>query len=67
MKVISAGLLGHLSQDTTTLATCVKLTRRDGVVLGYTTHDTPLTFDCDGLGAVTYTPQGGYKRSAIES
>lgn len=67
MKVISAGLLGHLQQDTTTLATCVKLTRRDGLVLGYTTHDRPLTFDCDGLGAVTYQPQGGYKRSAIES
>lgn len=67
MKVISTGLLTHLSQDTTTLATCVKLTRRDGLVLGYTTHDQPLTFDCDGLGAVTYEPQGGYKRSAIES
>jgi uncharacterized phage protein (TIGR02218 family) len=67
MKVISAGLLAHLAQDTTTLATCVKVTRRDGVVLGYTTHDLPLTFDCDGLGVVTYQPQGGYKRSAIES
>lgn len=67
MKVISTGLLTHLSQDTTSLATCVKLTRRDGLVLGYTTHDQPLTLDCDGLGAVTYEPQGGYKRSAIES
>lgn len=67
MKVISTGLLAHLAQDTTTLATCVKLTRRDGLVLGYTTHDRPLTFDCDGLGAVTYQPQGGYKRSAIAS
>lgn len=67
MKVISSGLLAHLAQDTTTLATCVKLTRRDGLVLGYTTHDAPLTFDCDGTGAVTYHPQGGYKRSAIES
>lgn len=67
MKVISAGLLAHLQQDTTTLATCVKVTRRDGVILGYTTHDQPLTFDCDGLGIVIYEPQGGYKRSAIES
>jgi uncharacterized phage protein (TIGR02218 family) len=67
MKVISAGLLDHLSQDTTTLATCVKVTRRDGLVLGYTTHDQPLTFDCDGLGMVTYNAEGGYKRSAIES
>lgn len=67
MKVISTGLRNHLSQDTTTLATCVKVTRRDGVVLGYTTHDQALTLDCDGLGAVTYEPQGGYKRSAIES
>jgi uncharacterized phage protein (TIGR02218 family) len=67
MKVISTGLLTHISQDTTTLATCVKMTRRDGVVMAYTTHDKPLMFDCDGLGAVTYQPQGGYKRSAIES
>ena len=67
MKVISTGLLTHLAQETTTLATCVKLTRRDGLVLGYTTHDQPLTLDCDGLGMVTYQPQGGYKRSAIES
>lgn len=67
MKVISTGLLAHLDQETTTLATCVKLTRRDGVILGYTTHDQPLTLDCDGLGDVTYQPQGGYKRSAIES
>src|SRR5262245_62553259 len=67
MKVISSGLLTHISQDTTTLATCVKVTRRDGVILGYTTHDQPLTFDCDGLGTVMYKAEGGYKRSAIES
>lgn len=67
MKVISAALAAHLQQDTTTLVTCVKVTRTDGVILAYTTHDQPLTLDCDGLGAVTYQPQGGYNRSAIAS
>lgn len=67
MKVISAALAAHLTQDTTTLVTAVKVTRQDGVVLAYTTHDRALTFDCDGLGLVTYQPQGGYNRSAIAS
>lgn len=67
MKLISTELLAHLQQDATTLCTCVKLTRRDGVVLAYTTHDRPLTFDCDGLGAITYKAEGAYKRSALES
>ncbi len=67
MKLISPELLGHLQQDATTLCTCVKLTRRDGVVLAYTTHDRPLTFDCDGLGALTYKAEGAYKRSALET
>ena len=67
MKVISPALAAHLQEDTTTLVTAVKVTRRDGVILAYTTHDRPLTFDCDGLGLVTYQPQGGYNRSAIAS
>lgn len=67
MKVISPALAAHLKADTTTLVTAVKLTRQDGVVQGYTTHDKPLTFDCDGQGLVTYQPQGGYNRSAIAS
>lgn len=67
MKVISPALAAHLKEETTTLVTAVKVTRQDGMVLAYTTHDQPLTFDCDGLGLVTYQPQGGYNRSAIAS
>ena len=67
MKIISAELLAHLQHDSTTLCTCVKLTRTDGVVLAYTTHDRPLTFDCDGLGAVTYKAEGSYQRSALDT
>lgn len=67
MKIISAALAAHLREETTTVVTAVKLTRQDGVIMGYTTHDRPLTFDCDGLGLVTYQPQGGYNRSAIAS
>lgn len=67
MKTISPALTAHLAQDTTTLCTAVKITRRDGLILGYTTHDKPLTMDVDGLGPLTYTPVEGYKRSAIAS
>lgn len=67
MKTITPALAAHLAQDTTTLCTAVKITRRDGLVLGYTTHDIALTIDVDGLGLVTYTPVHGYKRSAIAS
>ena len=37
-KTISSGLAQHLAGQVTTLATCWKITRRDGVVLGFTDH-----------------------------
>ena len=45
MKALSEGLAAHLDSATTTLATCWRLARRDGTVLGFTDHDRPLTFD----------------------
>jgi uncharacterized phage protein (TIGR02218 family) len=60
MKTISAPLQNHLSQDVTTLATCWKLTRRDGVVLGFTDHDRSLTID-----SVIYAAATGFTPTAI--
>jgi uncharacterized phage protein (TIGR02218 family) len=62
MKTIGADLLAHLQGETTTLATIWKLTRRDGVILGFTDHDTDLVY-----GGVTYAAATGYTRSAISA
>lgn len=67
MKTISAGLQTHLNGEVTTLATCWKVTRRTGEVLGFTDQDQPLTLNADGLGNVTYAATSGYRRSAISS
>ena len=45
MRDIPAGLAAHLALAATTLCRCWSLTRRDGLVLGFTDHDRPLAFD----------------------
>ncbi|MGF7160266.1 putative phage protein (TIGR02218 family) [Rhodoligotrophos appendicifer] len=42
MRALEAGLQAHLDSGATTLAWCWKLTRRDGLVLGFTDHDCDL-------------------------
>jgi uncharacterized phage protein (TIGR02218 family) len=66
-KSASAGLIAHLDQPRTNLATCWMLTRTDGTVFGFTDHDQPLAIDADGLGSVTYRPVNAFSRSAIGS
>ena len=66
MKAVSAGFASHLEQDTTRLATCWKVKRSDGTVLGFTDHDRDIAIDAgDGDGSVTYQAASGYSRSAI--
>jgi uncharacterized phage protein (TIGR02218 family) len=62
MKTLPAGLQAHLDGGTTTLCWCWKITRRDGVVLGFTDHDNPLTF-----AGVDYEPQSGFAASEIRA
>ena len=62
MKTISAELNSHLLEETTTLATCWKLARRDGVSLGFTSHDRDLVID-----AITYKAATGFTPSMIAS
>lgn len=45
MREIPSALAEHLRQPATTLARCWRLTRRDGIVMGFTDHDRPLEFD----------------------
>lgn len=45
MRVLEAGLAGHVAQGETTLAQCWRIRRGDGLVLGFTDHDRALVFD----------------------
>ena len=45
MRNISEGLKSHLSSGATTLCWLWKVTRRDGIVLGFTDHDKSLVVD----------------------
>ncbi len=60
MKSASTQLATHIASETTTLATCWKVTRKDGLVLGFTDHDQDLTVD-----GLLYQASTGYTRSAI--
>ena len=68
MKAASAALASHLAQSTTTLATCWKVKRRDGTILGFTDHDRDLPVDLgDGDGTISYMAATGYKRTGIKA
>lgn len=45
MRNIPPGLAAHLASGATTLCNCWRISRRDGVVLGFTDHDENLFFD----------------------
>lgn len=60
MKQVTTALQAHFNGSLTTLATCWKVTRRDGVVLGFTDHDASKRID-----GVLYLASSGYFRTAI--
>lgn len=62
MKEISEGLAAHLAAGATTLARCWRLTRRDGVAMGFTDHDRALAFD-----GVTYEATAGLTASEAQA
>lgn len=53
MRDIPSALAAHLDQGATTLCRCWSLTRRDGIVLGFTDHDRPLAFEGISFAATT--------------
>ena len=61
MKPLSPALAAHLATGATTLAWCWRLTRRDGVVQGFTDHDRALTFD-----GTTFEAAAGFTASEIK-
>lgn len=62
MKSIPASMRAALDGGATHFARCVKITRRDGTVLGLTEHDFDLV-----IGGVTYRADAGLDPSAVET
>jgi hypothetical protein len=66
MKAAGVDLDTHIQQEVTTLTTCWKMVRRDGVSFQFTEHDVPKIVDIsDGAGPQTYKASSSYNRSAI--
>lgn len=61
MKHLPPALTARLASGVTTLAWCWRISRRDGVTLGFTDHDRDLTFD-----GITYEAEAGFTASEIK-
>lgn len=60
MRHLPASFQAHLDSGTTTLCFCWIIRRRDGVVLGFTDHDRPLTVD-----TIECHPDSGFEAGAL--
>lgn len=60
MKTLSPELAAHLASGATTLCWCWRLTRADGVKLGFTDHDRDVVFD-----GTTFEAAAGFTASEI--
>ena len=61
-KSVSANLLTHLASETTTLAYLLTLTRTDGGVKRFTTHDEDIAY-----GGFTYESSASYSATAVQT
>jgi uncharacterized phage protein (TIGR02218 family) len=62
MRDVPVALAAHLASGATTTCRCWRLTRRDGVVQGFTDHDEDLTFD-----GTTFRAGSGFEGSELET
>ena len=62
MKSLSPALQAHLDGGTTSLAWCWRISRPDGVALGFTDHDRMLAFD-----GTEFEPESGFAASEIRA
>ena len=62
MKNLSPALQAHLDDGTTTLSWCWRISRSDGMALGFTDHDRPLSFD-----GTAFEPESGFAASEIRA
>lgn len=58
---IPTALQDHLDSGATTLCICWRVTRKDGVVMGFTNHDGDLTFD-----GTTFEAEAGFTASMAQ-
>lgn len=61
MREIPAGLQAHLDGEATTLCNAWRVTRRDGLVMGFTDHDRDFSFD-----GLAYLAASGFEASETE-
>jgi len=66
VRNISAGMLSHIQQDTTTLCVLWKITRVDGQVMGFTSNTSDIAYD-DGSGSIVYRASTGANPSEIKT
>ena len=62
MKSLTPALQAHLDDGTTTLSSCWRISRADGVAFGFTDHDRPLAFD-----GTAFEPESGFAASEIRA
>lgn len=62
MRALPLGLAEHLATGATTLCWCWRVDRKDGVALGFTDHDRPLSFD-----GVDYEAIAGFTATEAQS
>lgn len=62
MKTISVALQNHLAGELSTLATLIKITRRDAVVKAFTSYDQDVLVD-----GILYKADGAFQASALEN
>ncbi|MGX1005360.1 putative phage protein (TIGR02218 family) [Roseovarius sp. MBR-38] len=62
MKALAPALQAHLDDGTTTLAWCWRISRADGITLGFTDHDRALAFE-----GITFEPESGFAASEIRA
>src|SRR6185369_2973596 len=69
LKSASSEMISHIGQEVTTLAGCLKITRKDGEVFAYTTHDQDLEISNDDSPETftTYQANGSYVPTAQKS
>lgn len=60
MKTLAVGLAAHVALASTRLASFIKIDRRDGLTIGLTSHDQPVT-----ISGLTYQP--GFDPSSVVS
>ncbi|MEQ6333018.1 DUF2163 domain-containing protein [Sphingobium sp. MK2] len=62
MKTLTPAMKAHLQSEVTTLCTCLRIVRQDGLELGFTSHDTDLTID-----GLLYEAGNGFDQTAMQS